>query len=178
MKFAIILFLLTINLNAQLRDNFSIIDSLTKVQSVKISQILLEKNLKMFELNLISPYNTVIFEANLNTEFEKNKLLNIADEDSLILKIIKFGVNYSVIQNDSLERKIELRTFVLNKTLNNIYLDTIFRDNIKFIENTNFKELKAEIPERKLTLWEKILEPFIVIGSMLVFILLLFNVRS
>ena len=178
MKFVFLLFLFSFNLNAELRDNFSVLDSLTKAQATKISDLIIDKNIKEFELILTSPYNTVIFEANLNQEFEKKELLNVFGEDSLIVKVLKYGIKYTSILNDSLERIVELRSYVLNKTLNNIYIDTINRDDVKFIENTNFDELKAQIPARKLTLWEKILEPFIVIGSMLVFVLLLFNVRS
>jgi hypothetical protein len=178
MRVLIIFLFFSYFIRAELKDNYSVLDSLTKSQANQISEYLKQQNKKEFELFLISPYNTIIFESNLNQIFNDYELLNISGEDSLKINVIKYGVRYDAIIGDSLERTIEIKSYLLNKTFENKFTDFISREDIARIETANFYELKAVMPKRKLSLWEKIMEPFVVIGSMLVFVLLLFNVRS
>lgn len=165
-------------LKSELRDNYFIIDSLSKSQSIKISNLLKEKNLNKFELFISTPYNPIIFKANLNQTFDEQKLLNLQGSDSLKVELIKYGVEYSIHNHDSLIRTTTIKSLVLNKVFEDIDHAFISRDDISKIENSPYSELKGIVPEKELTIWDKIVEPFVIIGSVLITVLLLFTVRS
>jgi len=178
MIYLIIFLSFLVTLKSELRDNYFIIDSLSKSQSLNISNFLKSNNVNEFELFITSPYNPIIFKANLNQVFDDNKLLNVQGADSLKVELIKYGVQYHNYQNDSLIRSMTIKSFVLNKSFENIKIDYINRNDISIIENTPYSELKGIVPKKELSIWEKVLEPFVIIGSVLVTVLLLFTVRS
>jgi len=165
-------------LKSELRDNYFIIDSLSKSQSIKISNLLKENNLNKFELFITTPYNPIIFKANLNQTFDEQKLLNLQGSDSLEIELIKYGVEYAIHNSDSLIRTTSIKSLVLNKVFEEINQTYISREDISKIENSPYSELKGVVPEKELSLWDKVVEPFVIIGSVLITVLLLFTVRS
>lgn len=174
----LIIFLNSISISNELKDNYTILDSISQLHSKQITEFLLSKDVKKLKLKINSPYNSVILESNLNIEFDRNNILNLEDGDTLNIKLIKYGVSYQLLNNDSLLRNIQVKSFIYNRTLENIFIDSISREDINLIENSKFDELKSTIPPKKESLYHKILEPVIVIGSVIITVVLLFTIRS
>lgn len=159
--------------------NYKILDSLCKSQSIEISKLLLKNSKTEFDLSIKSPYNPIILKSNLFRAFDSLNLINIQGGDSLNLELLNYGVKYSSTEeSDKIKRTINVKSFIINKYFSNIYFDTILRTDILLIEDTNYSELKAVVPDPNKNFVDYILEPVVLIGSGIITLLLLFTIRS
>lgn len=159
--------------------NYKILDSLCKSQSIEISKFLLKKSKTEFELSIKSPYNPVILKSNLIRTFDSLNLVNIQGGDSLNLELLIYGVKYnSTEESDKIKRIFSIKTLLENKYFSNIFIDTVLRNEILLIEDSNYPELKSVIPDPDKNFADYILEPIVLIGSGIITLLLLFTIRS
>ncbi len=130
-------------------------------------------------------------------ERQKNKLLIFSDDSSfntsslkLEIWINKLIVIFDVKDDDSeiivREALIDVSTGLTNAdgiSLNleryrNIYRDSISVNEIDKVQDGQYDFAKVKLPERERTLFEKIIEPAIVITAAAITTLLLFTVRT
>lgn len=175
-----LIFIFFLNITySQISTNYNVLDSLSKSQSIDIANTIKNNNLSEFEVHFKGPFNPIIYKSNLINTLDSLNLLNVSGADSVNIDLIKYGVNYYLTDNnEKIKREIQIKSFLFNKTLSNIYIDTISIDEIEYIEDSNFQELKSNIPKPKKTFIDFILEPVILIGTGLITVVLLFTVRS
>lgn len=173
----LIVFLSSI-LFSQPSTNYKVLDSLANIQTNQIAKTLKEKNKNEFYLNIISPYNPIIFKSNLLENFNSFNLNNIENSDTLSLYLIDYGVNYLSIDDDLLMRHIKIKSMYENTNFFIEHKDTISRSELVIIENTNFEELKATVPNAKASYFDLFLEPIVAVTSGIITLVLLFTVRS
>jgi hypothetical protein len=174
----ILTIIILINLNlfsTEIRKNIEIIDSLANVSYYELLD-----SLKQLEINNFSPifnnspeYLKTIFISKMY-EMNFNKT-----GDNIDINILKYKPKYK-LENDSLKREIIflISSNYLGIFKNNIFIDKISKDDINYIEDSEFQFDKAILQKEKSSFWKKYLEPIIIVGSSLITVLLLFTVRS
>lgn len=122
----------------------------------------------------------------------KNNILvsaNSSQNISIDLLIEKFGVTYSNLDSDRdlIVRKFECKITGFLKSGSSITpiksfeenrIDTVFRDELPFLESNMYPFAKSEIPQPPKSFFHQIAEPAIIITSALLTVILLFTLRS
>lgn len=120
-----------------------------------------------------------------NDIFVFNDTNNVATHN---ITINRFDVNYANYYNDSdsLLRTIKISGYVSAKNakyknyygLDLAYCDTISRDVVPYIESPTIDYTCSNLPQEEKTFFQKAVEPFILISSAIISVLILFSVRS
>jgi len=178
-------------ISAQEKDNLSQIYFLA---DSSVSDILKTDKLSKVDnsIRVISPENYKLIKNRLLFSFEKNEINSAkkTDQPTAIYSIDKAGVIYPDVFRDGwfgsyrLERQTYLKASLrflnnekyLNKDIYYSTTDTVDYDNIKSLENPTLPFTHGDVPAEPL--FSSLLEPFIAIGTVVVTVLLLFNVRS
>jgi len=182
--------------NKKLINNFDVLDSLTGLAISDIALQLQSRSIDSVKLNLAThPASWMV----LNKIADKNKFpsIKIFVTDSGIVKKLKtldlaikhFSVQYSALPNsgDSLLRTITVELFGTMsgsesqlETIKNsgkVYKDIISRSDVESVK-AQYDFANSSVPEKDRTFFEEIAEPFIVVTSAVLIVVLLFTVRS
>jgi len=134
-------------------------------------------------------------------EFLLNKILQkcmvkfyLADSLTMLpaieITIDNYSAAYSLPSSgrDSLQREVRVSfsSYVKNKygriealpIISNSYRDVIAREDIDFIKNTAYNFTNPPAPEAKRSFFEEFAEPFVIVGTAAVIVILLFTIRS
>ena len=175
-----------------IKTNIDILDSMISNYSKEISKQLKSKEIKKAVLQANSHsaselvYKHILANSN-GIEFSFKK-----DSSQILVNniITKANVRYENYpnNNDSVYRIIEvdISTIITDEngkaeSINpqpQTFRELISREDIKFIDSKEFTFTTAEVPERKLTFYEKIAEPLIIVTTAILTVVLLFTIRS
>jgi hypothetical protein len=181
--------LLPISLKSnEIKDNFTILDSLIERVSVDISnQIPSEtKSLKMFISD--HPASWLLKQHLINNLSKKQiHLTDSASENNLNINILKISVEYKLIKaDDKLNRLItvDIDGYMKNKQITPIgkkklvLSDTIATDDLEKAEISPYQFAKAAVPHPKESFFEKYFQPLIYVSSAVIVTVLFFTLRS
>jgi len=171
--------------------NIEVLDSLSKNTANKIEQFISNHNLNSVYILVDETEGNWLLTEHL-LQNNKIKLLThqSPNKDSFPLIEIhtkELKIQYSLHENpDSLVRtgKIDLTAFLKTKdkteiidSLNFVFEDEISCSDVDLIKG-KYPFANPKIPEREQTVWEKIVEPVVVISTAIITLVLLFTVRS
>lgn len=177
---------------AQTKSNLELVDSLISA-SVNELENSINKNEKVF-LEVVSPLSFEVLKGKIYNSFSKKfHLLNTKQDSVQFVNfyLLKVKTSYgeprkeSIFGNFLVERKIEIYSNVVVKNssnqiktleINKSSVDTVYLDEINMLEDKSLPFTQSEIPN--IPLLSNLLEPIIVIGTLIVSTVLLFVVRS
>ncbi|MDF1611335.1 hypothetical protein [Stygiobacter electus] len=177
---------------AQTKSNLELVDSLISA-SVNELENSINKNEKVF-LEVVSPLSFEVLKGKIYNSFSKKFHLLNTKQDSIQFVnfyLLKVKTSYgeprkeSIFGNFLVERKIEIYSNVVVKNssnqiktleINKSSVDTVYLDEINMLEDKSLPFTQSEIPN--IPLLSNLLEPIIVIGTLIVSTVLLFVVRS
>lgn len=171
--------------------NIEVLDSLSKNSANKINQFIIYQKLNSVFVSVDETEgNWLLIEHLLQNN--KIKLLTPQSQNKDSFPLIEIHtkelkVEYSLYENsDSIIRtgKIELTAFLKTKekteiidSLNFVFTDEISCSDIDLIKG-KYPLTNPIIPEREQTVWEKIIEPVVMISTAIITLVLFFTVRS
>jgi hypothetical protein len=185
----LLLLLLPISLKSnELRDNFTILDSLVERVSVDISNQI-PNDAKPLKLILSEhPASWLVKQHLINNLSKKQiQLTDSASENNLNINILKISVEYKLIKaDDKLNRLItvDIDGYIKNKQITPIgkkklvYSDTIATDDVGLVEASPYSFAKAAVPHPKESFFEKYFQPLIYVSSAVIVTVLFFTLRS
>lgn len=170
--------------------NYKIIDSLINkhIEAIK-PEILNEKN-RCFNLETNTSEIDFLIESKLLEKFPEFSFHKNRENQCPKLKIntINVSVNYSILNDDNVERKIslELSAIVENKDYplklihnkNLQFSDIIKKNDISYLQKSSHTFDKGEIPLEENSFYDNYIQPIIIIGTAIITIAILFTVRS
>ncbi|MEW6004429.1 MAG: hypothetical protein AB1695_03855 [Stygiobacter sp.] len=177
---------------AQTKSNLELVDSLISA-SVNELENSINKNEKVF-LEVVSPLSFEVLKGKIYNSFSKKFHLLNTKQDSIQFVnfyLLKVKTSYgeprkeSIFGNFLVERKIEIYSNVVVKNssnqiktleINKSSVDTVYLDEINMLEDKSLPFTQSEIPN--IPLLSNLLEPIIVVGTLIVSTVLLFVVRS
>lgn len=177
---------------AQTKSNLELVDSLISA-SVNELENSINKNEKVF-LEVVSPLSFEVLKGKIYNSFSKKFHLLNTKQDSIQFVnfyFLKVKTSYgeprkeSIFGNFLVERKIEIYSNVVVKNssnqiktleINKSSVDTVYLDEINMLEDKSLPFTQSEIPN--IPLLSNLLEPIIVVGTLIVSTVLLFVVRS
>ncbi len=177
---------------AQTRTNLDVVNNLIEKSVLNLDNSVINKNLT-FNFIYKSSGSYSFLKSKVVDSFIK-KVIPISENESLENKlehsINNITVEYSNPYKDGffgnllIERKINIdATLILSERsgiktidLSNSYKDTVEVENISRLENPAIPFTQSTIPE--LPLFSNLLEPIIVVGTLIVTIILFFTIRS
>lgn len=197
MKKSVILllfFLLSYILNASqsLMTNYDILDSLVNNHSKEIITQIKTKNINKAYLKISTHSSSELLYKHLlansnGIEFILKKTDDLITVNNIINKA-NVRYDYCETSSDSVFRIIEVDISTIleyqdgkTESINinpTTYTELISRDDIKLIDSKEFTFTTSEIPEKKLTFYEKIAEPLIIVTTAILTVVLLFTIRS
>ena len=180
--------------NQPIKQNLAIIDSLF---GISINEIVEKISLiKDFEKDTISYYISEneadwLVQKHLVNNLSKSILKNNKSEKrnfiGITIENIELNYNFIDKNNDSVVRTASLKLFVsvydresrtftfeTGKSLE----DTLSYTQLELANRSSFEFAKTEIPKKKLSFWNKYLEPTIAVVSAAIVTTLFFTVRS
>jgi len=176
------------------KQNLSVIDSLFQAS---ISEIIDKiTSLKDFEKDTINYHITEneadwLVQKHLANKLEKFVLVNnkSSKKNFVGITIENIDLNYNFVanSNDFVIRSATLKLFASvydkkNHTftfeIEKYFEDTLNYTQLEFANRSGFAFAKAEIPKKKLSFWNKYLEPTIAVVSAAIVTTLFFTVRS
>jgi hypothetical protein len=171
--------------------NYDIMDSIAHQFSDSVYLNCIQNKYNSINFTISELSSTRLIERHLSELCINNNIAVNSDTTALIthnLKLNRFDVSYSNYENssDSLVRKIVLDGFVTgnNSKFNNFagqkisYCDTISRELIPFIENPKIEFTRSAVPSTEKTFLQQAVEPFILVSSAILTVIILFSVRS
>jgi phosphoribosylaminoimidazole-succinocarboxamide synthase len=175
-----------------IKTNIDIIDSLISNYSKEITKQLNSREIKkaVLQVNNHSAselvYKHILANSN-GIEFSFKKDSSAVLVNNIITKANVRYENYPN-NNDSVYRIIEVdistilslesgKAESINPTPET-YSELISRDDIKLIDSKEFTFTTSEVPQKKLTFYEKIAEPLIIVTTAILTVVLLFTIRS
>ncbi len=187
MKYIIYIFvfsLYTVSLFAETPTNMQLLDSLTSE---------LPKNIKA-DFADVSEVK-LDFNKHPNAWFIEQKIVNsklfkIVDSDSvpkLSVLLSEFGVRYTRLNNDSLEREVKIKYEAVlydngitkpHDGKEYIFRDSVAEKDLAIIESSAYPFSKSPVPEQNKSWLDEALEPAILVGSAALTVILFFTVRS
>ncbi|MCO5249822.1 MAG: hypothetical protein M9949_00180 [Candidatus Kapabacteria bacterium] len=194
MKFLISIFLLLFSFgvaNADFRaTNYQIIDSLASEYARQIASEVKTQGLSGVNLK-ISSHQLAKFSELHFIEHLSDSDIKISDEAGVAALEVNLGeviVRYLPHEDsDSLKRMIFYNCSSILNTGNSTtmlskfdksYSDIIGRDEVAAIQNFSFPFTIADVPDRNLSLFDKLIKPVVYITTAAITVLLLFTVRS
>jgi hypothetical protein len=201
-KFIFISFLLILTLfclnnklyskdNPQVKINYQIFDSLAENFSKNIFEETISGKYDSINFHINDIPQNILITRNFTGICLDNNLGIFQSESKLLthkIDVIRFELNYLLYDNsaDSLIREINLEALITGenskfgsfKQFKYIYSDTISRIDIPLIQSSSLPYTVSAIPERNKTFYEKALEPFILVSSAILTVLILFSVRT
>lgn len=178
----------------ELSNNFAIIDSLVCVQSHLFSKYCKNHNYKRIKLNV---------NGSSGSSFVEDRLMKAINQDSLLLSlsntgsglfkinIINIGVRYGWADNDYTKIKRTITSDIAFYEYNNDsskicpiniaiqeYSDTLSSAYVDFIQSGDYDFAKSTLPPKNKSFLDEIIEPVLVVGSVVLTVILLFSVRS
>ncbi len=176
----------------QARTNLDVVNELIEKSVLNIDNSVINKNLA-FSFIYRSSGSYSFLKSKVVDSYIKNSI-SISENESLENKIEhsinNITVEYSNPHKDGffgnllIERKINVdatvilsgRTGINTVDLSNSYKDTVEVENISRLENPAIPFTQSTMPE--LPLFSNLLEPIIVVGTLIVTIILFFTIRS
>ncbi len=177
---------------AQIRTSLDVVNELIEKSVLNIDPAIINKNLSFnFIYRSSGSYN--FLKSKVVDSYIK-KFISLSENESLENKlehsITNITVEYSNPFKDGffgnllIERKINVdaalilseKTGIKTVDLSNSYKDTVEVENISRLENPAIPFTQSTIPE--LPLFSNLLEPIIVVGTLIVTIILFFTIRS
>lgn len=128
-------------------------------------------------LNQFNKLNIVLLEK--DTSLLQNQLKIVIDEMRVLLK--------STQEKETYTREIKVKYTIFFKAkgitripveFEEIYQDTVSKEEINQINSEEQTFAKAEIPQEKPTVFEQIIEPLIIVTAAVITVVLLFTIRS
>lgn len=177
---------------AQTRTNLDVVNDLIEKSVLNLDNSVINKNLT-FNFIYRSSGSYSFLKSKVVDSYIK-KIIPISENESLENKlehsINNITVEYSNPYKDGffgnllIERKIHIdaalilseRAGIKTIDLSNSYKDTVEVENISRLENPAIPFTQSTIPE--LPLFSNLLEPIIVVGTLIVTIILFFTIRS
>ncbi|MEW6509152.1 MAG: hypothetical protein AB1432_15575 [Bacteroidota bacterium] len=177
---------------AQTRTNLEIVNDLIEKSVSNIDPNIINKNISFnFIYNSSDSFN--FLKARVIDSYIKKGIsinANNSVESRLEHSINNISIAYSNPYKDGffgrimIERNIKVdatliildRSVIKTVDLNNSYKDTIEVENISRLENPSIPFTQSTVPE--LPLFSNLLEPIIVVGTLIVTIILFFTIRS
>lgn len=171
--------------------NYQIMDSIANSYAELIYNETIKEKYESINFHINNIAGSQLIEKHLADLCLDNDISPNNDTNSAIThKIVvnQFDViyqNHSEV-SDSLIRIVTLDSFIRAYKDDNqqyfskkyIYQDTISREMVKYIESSNINFTKSAIPDEDKTFLEKALEPFILVSSAILTVIILFSVRS
>lgn len=185
----IFLFLLPITLKSnELRDNFTVLDSLIEQVSAEISNQI-PKEAQPLKISISEhPAEWLVKQHLINNLSKKNIIITDSTAvNNLNINILKISVEYKLIKSDyKLNRLItvDIDGYIKNKQITPIgkkklvYSDTIVTDNVGAVETSPYAFAKATVPHPKESFFEKYFQPLIYVSSAVIVTVLFFTLRS
>ncbi|MEI6091589.1 MAG: hypothetical protein WCR42_14130 [bacterium] len=185
----LLLFLLPISLKSnELRENFSILDSLVERVSVDISNQI-PNEAKPLNLIISEHPASWLIKQHLINNISKKKipLTDSASENNLNINISKISVEYKLMKaDDKLNRlvTVDIDGYIKYKLITPIgkqklvYSDTIATDDVGVVEASTYAFAKSIVPHPKESFFEKYFQPLIYVSSAVIVTVLFFTLRS
>ena len=181
--------------NQTKKSNFEIIDSLVKIESYEVCQLITKNEVKELEILVLPhPASYLIEQYFLSCANDKGLTFFLPDSNSnrakITLWISSIDVKYERISSDSdsltriisvsLSGKMQTKegTIKAIEILERTYNDLITDDDIVYIQNSSYNFTKGQIPPQQSTFFDSIVEPLVVVTAAIITIVLLFTVRS
>ena len=180
--------------NQNVKQNFTIIDSLVEKAVDEIIEKILRINdfdKDTIHFNISTNEASWLVQKHLINKLSKSVLINnnSTKKNFIDLTIENIELNYSFADksNNLVIRDVSLKLFVALHDKNYQVLtfenkqkseDTLSYTQLEFANRSNFEFAKAEIPNKKLSIWSKYLEPTIAVVSAAIVTTLFFTVRS
>lgn len=175
--------------------NIDIIDSLLYDYATQLAQFLADNNIKSIDINLNSHPAENFLKRNIIQAFAEKGIEvyqfnhDNKDRESLTLNVKEVAVKYQAnSKNEQVNRifYISISGFIRDKEqkllsipdFSNKFVDSVNWKDLDEVENSPFDFAKSPRPERKESIFKKIAEPVIIIGSALITLILLFTIRS
>jgi hypothetical protein len=193
----ILLFSITIAAVSQpvIKNNFSILDSLTGVCAEKIIAELKNKDIKQANIKFTAHSAEWLVKQKILDFATKAGITLISDsnfKNSINIEILvkKEDISFSNNINDReiLERiaSVSLSAIITypdgkivsldEKSVT--YNDKLSRETVDFVQSREYGFARASVPAKELTIFEEFAEPIIIIGSAILTVVLLFTIRS
>jgi len=172
----------------ELRDNFTILDSLVERVSADISNQI-PNDAKPLKLIISEHPAAWLLKQHLINNIAKKQitLTDSASENNLNINILKISVEYKLIKaDDKLNRlvTVDIDGYLKNKQITPIgkkklvYSDTITTDDVEVVEASPYAFAKAAVPHPKESFFEKYFQPLIYVSSAVIVTVLFFTLRS
>lgn len=167
---------------AELRSNFSIMDSLCASAAQRFSTALAGGSY-VTDISLTVANHPASWLVRQHLLAAQNKA-HRGNVGMCTVNIVECGVLYtSLPEKDSLQRRcrVELRGIAGSEVISPVecmYVDTIARADVSRAESPRHEAFVAALPAPQLTMWDEILEPLLVVGALATTVVLLFTVRS
>lgn len=180
---------------SQTQSNMQILDSLIALSTNNICRILNSKAINEAIVKFSNNSSTWLIKQNLLKSAENNHLKFYTKQPNKNLTVVEINIKECSIEykpiettNDSLKRlgNINLLGIITNidgsmtkiKSNKYSYQDKVSRNNLVYINNSDYKFLNPKVPDKTIKFWEKIAEPLIVVSSAILVVILFFTVRS
>lgn len=185
----LLLLLLPITVKSnELRENFTILDSLVERVSADISNQI-PNTAKPTKLIISEHPASWLLKQNLINNLSKKQitLTDSASENNLNINILKIAVEYKLIKaDDKLNRLItvDIDGYMKNTQITPIgkkklvYSDTIATDDVGLVEASPYAFAKSSVPHPKESFFEKYFQPLIYVSSAVIVTVLFFTLRS
>lgn len=177
------------------RSNYKILDSLILLATQDICDDLISIGSNKAILNFQKHSATWLVKQGMLRSAERKKLHFFIKGNDNKLPVIEISINecfieYQIIKNsnDSLKRVFNLNIYgIINKTNGKIqtlksneykFEDIISREDLAYINDTDYAFLNPKVPKKTRSFFEKITEPIIVVASAVLVVILFFTVRS
>lgn len=192
-KVFLLVFVFNSFLFPQTRTNLEIVYSLIEKSAAQVDS-LLEGETSSIEINFSSPTGSEFLNGKVISTFSQlGYKLNTDTEQSrkLDYTITNIKTNYGDLFQDGLfgeyltQRTISYQTIInyseegnlkFSKEITDNYVDTVYVDEVTSIENPSVHFTKGEVPEPPVL--SNLLEPILVVGTLIVTVILLFTVRG
>lgn len=176
--------------NCQPRSNYFIMDSLALNLTNNILVDCILSKYKSINFKITDLPQSGIIKKHLANLCGGNEVLINNDTTNSIthdIQINRFDVSYTNHDdNDSIIRNFKIdvlisgeKTLYQNfRTYNFEYTENVLRDDVPFIETSSRDFTKPPLPPIKKTFFEQAVEPFILVSSAILTVIILFSVRS
>jgi len=175
------------------KSNYSIIDSLVKESTQKIVDNLSDNSSKLFKLNINHhPAAWLVKELIIKEAAKRN--IAFSTDDSLTSRVdisindLRVSFDNFSEDDDSLIRKVSINLSGVVSSNNHqitpipnfifTYSDKVSRNDLPLIQSPQHDFANSQVPSVPKSFFREIAEPFIIISSAALVVILLFTVRS
>lgn len=177
----------------EIPNNFSLLDSLVSRQSRNFSDYCKKNNLSKIKLTVNGNMGTGFVEDRIMKAINANSILLTSSDSGTIsfkVNIVNLGVKYEwanseyskikrIISSDitfSESKNKDAFNLINIKSSENI--DTLDTDYFDYVQSGDNDFAKSKLPPKNESFLDEVIEPVIVVGSVILTVVLLFSVRS